>query len=395
MARRRFQTLKPERKGKFWWVRKRVDVFIKGVRTRQQKRIKLGPVSAMSYRDAQRTAKEEEIRLNQGVVTAGSGVQFSEFVETTYIPTTLPLLASTTQTSYMGMFNKYLMPTFEGACLGTMTHLSLQRYFSSLSGQVSHAVSVKVRDTLSSILRAAVKYDFLQKNPVDGLDLPPNKAGRKAAAYVTPEQFDRLVEIIAEPYATMLYVAVWTGLRVSELIALKWRNIHTDSIAIEQRFSRGDWSVPKTKASAATIGVEPHVIARIQRLKSLTIDVQAGCALRHYSAVKSGGQDDLVFQSVKEGKPMNDQNILKRHIKPAAGKLGLSFVNWRCLRTSHATWLVQAGADPKSVQGQMRHSRISTTLDIYAQIVPATQRRALERLTEFAGNKSAQRVTVQ
>jgi hypothetical protein len=60
---------------------------------------------------------------------------------------------------------------------------------------------------------------------------------------------------------------------------------------------------------------------------------------------------------------MNDQNILKRHLQPAARKLGLPFVNWRCLRTSHATWLVQAGADPKSVQGQMRHSRISTTMD--------------------------------
>jgi hypothetical protein len=55
-------------------------------------------------------------------------------------------------------------------------------------------------------------------------------------------------------------------------------------------------------------------------------------------------------------------------------------VNWRTLRTSHATWVVQAGADPKSVQGQMRHSRISTTMEIYAQIIPLAQRRALERL---------------
>ncbi len=81
---------------------------------------------------------------------------------------------------------------------------------------------------------------------------------------------------------------------------------------------------------------------------------------------------------------MNDQNILKRHLQPAARKLGLPFVCWRTLRTSHATWLVQAGADPKSVQGQMRHSRISTTMDIYAQIVPTSQRRALQQLTAFA-----------
>jgi hypothetical protein len=45
---------------------------------------------------------------------------------------------------------------------------------------------------------------------------------------------------------------------------------------------------------------------------------------------------------------------------------------------------VQAGADPKSVQGQMRHSRMSTTMDIYAQIVPAAQRQALQQLSAFA-----------
>ena len=59
----------------------------------------------------------------------------------------------------------------------------------------------------------------------------------------------------------MLYVSVWTGLRVSELIGLKWRCIHADSITVEERFSRGDWSVPKTQAQAATIGVSPEVIS--------------------------------------------------------------------------------------------------------------------------------------
>ena len=143
-----------------------------------------------------------------------------------------------------------------------------------------------------------------------------------------------------------------------------------DSITVEERYCRGDWAAPKTLASAATIGVAPEVIARIHRLKTLTVEVRAGCAIRKHKLVKSADPDDLVFQSVQQGKPMNDQNILQRHIKPAASKLGLAFVNWRCLRTSHATWLVQAGADAKSVQGQMRHSRISTTMDIYAQIVP-------------------------
>jgi integrase len=176
---------------------------------------------------------------------------------------------------------------------------------------------------------------------------------------------------------------------VSKLIGLKWRSIHTDSITIEERYCRGDWSTPKTEANAATIGVAPAVIARLLRLQSLTIEVRAGSAVRKCKLVKSGGPDDLVFQNVYGGHAMNDQNILKRHLQPAARKLGLPFVNWRCLRTSHATWLVQAGADPKSVQGQMRHSRISTTMDIYAQIVPASQRRAVQQLSAFAGAETS------
>jgi integrase len=209
---------------------------------------------------------------------------------------------------------------------------------------------------------------------------------------ITPEQFHALLALVPEPYASMLFVSVWTGLRVSELIGLKWRCIHADSITVEERFCRGDWSTPRTSASAATIGVAPQVIARINRLKSITVEVRAGRAIRKHKLVKSEGPDDLLFQSVQAGKAMNDQNVLRRHIKPAAKALGLH-VNWRCLRTSHATWLVQAGADPKSVQGQMRHSRISTTMEIYAQIVPLAQRRALEQLSEFA--KDSRSITVQ
>jgi len=269
--------------------------------------------------------------------------------------------------------------------LRDLSPLTLQRYFLGLSGQgIAYPSVLKIRDALSSVLRSSVRYGFLVKDPLDGLQLPPDKRGRRPKPVITPDQFNQLVDCIPEPYATMVYVSVWTGLRVSELIGLKWRCIHEDAITIEERYCRGDWSAPKTQASAATIGTEKEVIARILRLKTLTVEVRAGRAVRHYRLVKADGSDDLVFQSVKDGKPMRDNNILKRFIKPAARKLELEFVNWRCLRTSHATWLVQAGADPKSVQGQMRHTRISTTMDIYAQIVPEAQRRALKKLSRFA-----------
>jgi len=119
------------------------------------------------------------------------------------------------------------------------------------------------------------------------------------------------------------------------------------------------------------------------RLKTLMIEVKAGRAVRRYRAVKSDGPDDLVFPSLVNAGPMRDNNILTRHLKPAARNLGLGFVNWRCLRTSHATWLKMAGADVKDAQAQLRHSRASTTLEIYQQFIPESQRRAVDRLTDL------------
>jgi integrase len=106
---------------------------------------------------------------------------------------------------------------------------------------------------------------------------------------------------------------------------------------------------------------------------------------RNAVVVKSSGPDDLVFQSVKDGKAMRDYNILSRFIKPVARTIGLPWVNWRCLRTSHAVWLKLAGADVKDAQGQMRHSRASTTLDIDQQFVPESQQKVVAKLSSLSG----------
>lgn len=205
-----------------------------------------------------------------------------------------------------------------------------------------------------------------------------------------PEQFEQLLDSIPEPYATMVFVAVWTGLRVSELIGLRWEDVGKDTLTVDERCSRGDWGPPKSDASNATIGVDPRVIQRIHRLKEITVVVRAGRARRRYRVVKSSNPIDLVFQSVKDGRPMRDNNILTRFIKPAARKLGLDFVNWRCLRTSYGTWMADAGANPKDVQGQMRHSRISTTMDIYVQHVPESQRRAVGLMAAMVDRHKAE-----
>jgi integrase len=248
---------------------------------------------------------------------------------------------------------------------------------------------VKLRDALSSILRCAVQYEFLSKNPMDGLRLPPDKRGTIAKPWVTPAEFHALLNLIPEPYATMLCLAAFGGLRPSEIAALRWRWVYENSVQVAERFTRGDWSHPKTDASRKPIAVEPWLVERIHRLKDLTVEVRAGRSVRHYKLVKSATPEDLVFQSVHRGRAINVDNVLKRHIKPAAQKLGIQ-VHWRALRTSYGTWNIAAGSDVKSVQGQMRHTKPETTLALYAQFAPENQVRAAQQLGEYARQQMAQ-----
>lgn len=383
MARRRYQAPAPFKEGHFWWLFHWQDEFVSGSRIRKRKRTKLAPIS-MSEREVKKIAAELLRPLNQGLVTVGSAIGFGEYVETVYIPTVLPLMAKATQDRYRGILKNYLQPAFSNACLRDLTPLTLQRYFTGLvDSDLSYESKDKIRDVASSVLGSAKKYGLLVTNPAEGLRLPRDKRGRRSKPYVDPEKFAALLSIIAEPYSTMVHVAVYTGLRVSELIGLRWRNVHSDSITVEERCCRGDWGAPKSEASNATIAVNQSVLDRLTRLKSITVDVKAGRAVRKYRVVRSCAPDDLVFQSVRTGASMRDNNILVRHLKPAGRLLGMPWLNWRCLRTSHATWLKLAGADVKDAQAQMRHSRASTTLDIYQQHVPESQRKVVDRLSHL------------
>jgi integrase len=393
MARRRYQNPKPHKRGAWWTLLIYRDRHEGGELKRFRQRIRLAPAT-MPVREVQKVAAEYLRPMNQGLETIGGATNFSDYVNEHYIPVTLKAKAKGTQERYEGVIRKYLEPAFGEMCLRELTPMTLERYFAGVASsrpELTRESLKKVRNVLGSIVTRARKHGLLTTNPLDGLELPQGRPVEGSKPWITPEQFDRLVALISEPYATMVNVAVWTGLRVSELIALRWNDVRLWNaldedgadcirygIAVDERYCRGDWGKPKTKASKAVVGISAELFDRIQLLKSLTVVNREGVGT--YKVVKSDAPTDLIFQSVKDGKPMRDNNILCRHIKPAGRKLGLGFVNWRCLRTSRATWAIEAGANPKDVQGMMRHSRISTTLDIYAQFVPESQFRAQERI---------------
>lgn len=404
MARRRFQKgSKLEKQGAWWTLRVYQDRFEGGKRKRARLRIRLAPAS-MGVREVQKVAQEHLWDINQGLDSLGSATNFNQFVNEHYIPVTLRGKTKGTQERYEGVIRKYLEPAFGKLCLRDLTSLACERYFVQLARshpEFTKETLKKVRTVLGSIVTQAKKHGLLTTSPLQGLELPKGRPVSDSKPWITPEQFDRLVALIAEPYATMVAVAVWTGLRVSELIALRWDDLRCQavvdedgmerkrySIMVNERCCRGDWAEPKTKASKAPVGISAALHDRIQQLKSLTVVNREGVGT--YKVVKSDGPTDLIFQSIKDGRAaLRDNNILCRHIKKAGDKIGIPWVNWRCLRTSRATWAIEAGANPKDVQGMMRHANIKTTLDIYAQFVPESQFRAQERIEAMAAARIA------
>lgn len=132
------------------------------------------------------------------------------------------------------------------------------------------------------------------------------------------------------------------------------RDVMQDALVIDEKYCRGEWSEPKTEARNAVLAVSTDVIQRIHRLKTLSVTIDGGRGGHQtHRLVKSSSPDDLVFQSVRKGVVMRDNNILTRHLKPAGRRLGI-YVNWRCFRTSYATWLKRAGVHVCDAQTQMR-----------------------------------------
>lgn len=391
MQGRRFQNPKPKVHGNRWTIRVTQMVFEDGGWKTTRPRVDLGPAS-MSFRAAQKEAAEKVRPLNQGLQSLGAGVSFEHYVNTVYIPVELKLMQSTTRGRYEGILKNYLLPHFKDVLLRDMTTLKLQTYISGLaSSKLAHASKDKIRDVLSSVLGSAVRYKSLIQNPAAELRLPPRAEGIKVKPHITAKQFDELLDLIAEPYASMIYVATLTGLRVSELAGLKWNDVHEDSITIDERYCRGDWAAPKSKASNATVPALPEVIQRIHRLKTLTVRIGGGRGgYQTYKAVKSDAPDALVFQGVRKGTPIHDGNILRRHLRPAGKKMGIPWLNWRCLRTSFATLLKEKGVHVRDASALMRHSKTSTTLEIYQQTTDAHQRTAIDMLAGVARSRMVQ-----
>ena len=156
---------------------------------------------------------------------------------------------------------------------------------------------------------------------------------------------------------------VLTGLRVGELLALRWGNVDTNARVLREceTVYDGHFDRPKTKRSVRTIPIGAETAALLASLLPMQVNPQA-----------------LVFASA-EGLPLDRRNLLRKHVKPAAKKMGLH-VTWHLLRHSYATMLDGVGMPVGTMQSLLGHSAPEITREIYLHAIPQEQRRAVESI---------------
>jgi len=202
---------------------------------------------------------------------------------------------------------------------------------------------------------------------------------------LTPEQTDRVLEAArGDPLEALYGLAVTTGMRQGELLALKWRDVDLEggSLSVHatlQRVNGGlEISEPKTKRSNRRVELSQRTVAALRAHRAR----QKEARLRHLQAWED---TDLVFTN-EVGRPIEATNLVSRSFQPLLKRAGVPRIRFHDLRHTAATLLLGKGIHPKIVSEMLGHSSIAITLDIYSHVIPTMQKQAATTMDALFGS---------
>jgi integrase len=372
MARRSFQQGSLFQRGtrrKLWVARWWEDeIQADGTLTRLRRSEILGTVAELSTRRKAMQVLSQKLRaINSGEARPHSVRTFEDFVKNDWMPVILPTLKYATQKHYRYMLDSHLVPAFGQEQLRDLTRGELQQFLvrklnSGLSWETVH----HFKCGLSKILGAAEEWGYVTDNVAQKTKLP-RRQYTSVREVLLPDEVKDLAGKLGEPVRSITLLLVLTGLRIGELLALRWGNVDLDAriLRVMETVYDGHFDKPKTKRGKRTIPIGAE-----------TADVFA--ALRPSFA----NPTRLVFAR-SDGRPLDRWNLLRKHLKPAAKKSGLSSVTWHLLRHSHATMLDVVGTPIGTMQSLLGHSAPEITREIYLHAIPEEQRRAVNSVEKL------------
>lgn len=371
MTRRRYQTgclfVRGRKDRRVWVARWREDVIgPSGATERMMRSHVLGSVRDIPTRRGARQLLSSLLRpMNQGLRKPEATLTFADFASK-WEEAILPTYRMSTRYFYRNILHKHLMPKFANYRLCDIHTPDVQIFVNTKAERYAPSVLYHIRATLSRTFTTAKEWDYIDSNPVLGVRLPHKMMVRPKITF-QPSQIQQILQWLNEPHRTMVLVDAITGMRVSELLALKWSDVDLERglLCIRQSYYRGNFGPPKNRSSERTIPLSPGLVS----------------ALRCHKLRGPQSALDLVFANAV-GQPYEAGNLLKRILYPAFAALGLPKTGWRVFRRSVATALSEMREPVRTTQQVLGHSSPQTTLAFYVQSVEESQRKAIGRLEE-------------
>ncbi len=371
MARRRsFQRgslFQRGKRNKVWvarWWEETIDGQGKSVRVRRSEI--LGKVAELtSQRQAAKILTRRMQCINGDHYSPQATRKFVDFVRVDWEPVMLPTMKYATQKSYAYFLRVHLIPALGELPLREIGREPIQTMLNAkLAAGLAWETVHHMQCALSKILGTAVEWGYIEANPVRMTRLPRRRR-TYSKVVLTPVQLRLLVPSLPEPSRSLVLLLVLTGMRIGELLALRWRNVDlvTGLLSVEETVYDGHFDEPKSKSSVRLVPLGRLAVALLGERR------------------KQGFKDasSLVFSS-RKATTLDRRTLLSRQLKPAAQAVGLGNVTWHLLRHSNATLHDSLGTPLGTVQALLGHSSSEITRQVYLHSLAADRRTAADKL---------------
>lgn len=296
---------------------------------------------------------------------------FKRYVDECYWPTTAHLEVST-RAGYRYYLDKHFLPRFGSLAMRRISASHIQSWVNEAAdGQLSARSVVKYHALLHKIFARAVIDRVVPVNPCAHTELP--RVITQPKQIITADQFEAILDTVPARYRMLVLLAIETGMRWGELIALRPIDISFKTNTVIVRRTIVEVS-KKNSPTGARCFVKEYPKDREQR--DIQIDKATSRQLREHMVAYGVRDEDLLFTSTA-GTPISRNNFRTKYwvgaVTAAAIKQKVTFHN---LRAAHASWLLAGGADIVVVQERLGHRQITTTQQ-YTGTLPDAGERAL------------------
>ena len=276
--------------------------------------------------------------------------------------------AYSTRTTYIDILDFHVAPKWGDHKLQEVRTVAVEKWLRKL--KLARGSKAKIRSIMSVLFNHAIRHEFLPQgtNPIT---MVRQSAKRMYAPDILEvSELVALFDHLSHRDRAMVMLDVVTGLRRSELIGLKWRDVDFEQLelSVTRSVYRQRVGRCKTEISRKPVPLDPWVAEEILTWKRATPYNQP---------------EDWVFASTrKKGKqPYSPDSILKRCIRPAATRAKIAkHIGWHTFRRTFSTLLKANGEDVKVVQELLRHATVKMTLEVYAQAVTPDKRKAQSKV---------------